>query len=318
MSLVHDDGGFEDLLAIVAADRKVPVALVEKDYWVTHTLWALKHAGLELWFKGGTSLSKGFDLIERFSEDLDLRIEPGAIGGLAPITSWKSEGTKAVRARREYFTTLATKIAVPGARVEVDETAIDDRWFSVQLRVSYPGRHLAQLGPFVPFVRLELGNARVTPFVERDMTSFVHEHLTRIGQLGGLTDNQPKAIRCVHPLVTLIEKLDAIERRHEKGKEPSSYVRHYEDAARIVRSVRSLDPLVGYEDVSLLVEEMLREKQIAERPSTTAPGLTPTASDRWETVRKAHDAIGPMFWGPRTSLEACCEVIRQWIADELG
>lgn len=40
--------------------------------------WAILAQGFEVWFKGGTSLSKGFGLIERFSEDLDLKIEPGS------------------------------------------------------------------------------------------------------------------------------------------------------------------------------------------------------------------------------------------------
>lgn len=50
------------------------------------TLWALHHSGFEVWFKGGTSLSKGFSLIERFSEDLDLKIEPGCVPGV-PVVS---------------------------------------------------------------------------------------------------------------------------------------------------------------------------------------------------------------------------------------
>jgi len=41
--------------------------MVEKDYWVTHTLWAIHEQGFEVWFKGGTSLWKGFGLIDRFS-----------------------------------------------------------------------------------------------------------------------------------------------------------------------------------------------------------------------------------------------------------
>ncbi len=57
MSFAHEDREFADLLRIVAEDRGVVPALVEKDYWVTHTLWALQEQGLELWFKGGTSLS---------------------------------------------------------------------------------------------------------------------------------------------------------------------------------------------------------------------------------------------------------------------
>lgn len=57
MTFVHDSPEFSDLLQIVAAERKLAPALVEKDYWVTHTLWALHAAGFEIWFKGGTSLS---------------------------------------------------------------------------------------------------------------------------------------------------------------------------------------------------------------------------------------------------------------------
>lgn len=59
MTFVHDDPDFDALLRIVADKRRISIGLVEKDYWVTHTLWALKQTGFEIWFKGGTSLSKG-------------------------------------------------------------------------------------------------------------------------------------------------------------------------------------------------------------------------------------------------------------------
>ena len=47
---------------------------VEKYYWVTVVLRALFHAeiGSEIVFKGGTALSKCFQMIDRFSEDIDL------------------------------------------------------------------------------------------------------------------------------------------------------------------------------------------------------------------------------------------------------
>ena len=46
---------------------------IEKDWWVTITLKALFQTDRREWliFKGGTSLSKGFNIIERFSEDID-------------------------------------------------------------------------------------------------------------------------------------------------------------------------------------------------------------------------------------------------------
>ena len=64
---IHDHPQFVDMLAIVSSRQNVAVALVEKDYWVTHALWSILESGLSCWFKGGTSLSKGFGLIQRFS-----------------------------------------------------------------------------------------------------------------------------------------------------------------------------------------------------------------------------------------------------------
>ena len=75
MSFVHDDRDFPQLLTLVTEETRIAPALVEKDYWVTHCMWALHQTGLDLWFKGGTSLSKGYGIIERFSEDLDLMVQ---------------------------------------------------------------------------------------------------------------------------------------------------------------------------------------------------------------------------------------------------
>ena len=72
-------------------------ASVEKEFWVCwtlRTLWALSDIGPHLTFKGGTSLSKGWKLIDRFSEDIDLVIERPILdfgGAAAPdaAPSWK-------------------------------------------------------------------------------------------------------------------------------------------------------------------------------------------------------------------------------------
>jgi len=55
---------------------------IEKDWWVTITLKALFQTSCadSLLFKGGTSLSKGFNIIERFSEDIDLSINHSFFG----------------------------------------------------------------------------------------------------------------------------------------------------------------------------------------------------------------------------------------------
>ena len=59
--------------------RGLREAIIEKDYYVTEALRIIEQeAGGRVIFKGGTSLSKGWGLIERFSEDVDIFLDPTA------------------------------------------------------------------------------------------------------------------------------------------------------------------------------------------------------------------------------------------------
>src|SRR5947207_11917048 len=66
-----------------ATRRNIQAQIVEKDFWVCWTLkelFRLPAIGEHLIFKGGTSLSKVFKVIERFSEDIDVSIARGWLG----------------------------------------------------------------------------------------------------------------------------------------------------------------------------------------------------------------------------------------------
>ena len=72
--------------AFIAAGRRLGAAEqnIEKDFWVCWTLTSLFRSdriGENLVFRGGTSLSKGWQCIERFSEDIDLAINRSWVGG---------------------------------------------------------------------------------------------------------------------------------------------------------------------------------------------------------------------------------------------
>lgn len=70
-----------DALAVASGLSGRRVHLLEKDIWVVHTLRALRESpfGNDLTFKGGTSLSKAYRVIRRFSEDLDITYDIRAI-----------------------------------------------------------------------------------------------------------------------------------------------------------------------------------------------------------------------------------------------
>lgn len=78
LDYLHNHPDFPELLRIVGEENSIDPALIEKDYWIMHCPFGLQQAGISFELKGGTSLSKGFDIIQRFSEDIDLRINPPA------------------------------------------------------------------------------------------------------------------------------------------------------------------------------------------------------------------------------------------------
>ena len=102
-----------ELFAETAARRSMTPAVVEKDFWVCWTLGKLfSHPDLSqlLMFKGGTSLSKVFNLIERFSEDIDLildwRVVIGVDDPLGVRSNSKQEALCAATFL-EFFSTAA-------------------------------------------------------------------------------------------------------------------------------------------------------------------------------------------------------------------
>ncbi len=96
------DAERRDLFLGVAARLGTAVQNVEKDFWVCWTLDVLfnglKNNGPRLLFKGGTSLSKGFNLISRFSEDIDITVFRDDLGqgiGIADLDALSGKKRRA-------------------------------------------------------------------------------------------------------------------------------------------------------------------------------------------------------------------------------
>ena len=82
MNLHHDREAFSELLIGAANELGIPTGIIEKDYYVTIVLKKLSERLDDMVFKGGTSLTKCYQLLDRFSEDIDLSYaaESGAPG----------------------------------------------------------------------------------------------------------------------------------------------------------------------------------------------------------------------------------------------
>ncbi len=154
---LHERRDFGQLLALVADDQGLDPMLVEKDYWIMHCLWGLQVQGFQFELKGGTSLSKGYGVIHRFSEDIDIRIEPP--DGMTVKTGRNQDKAAHIASRRAYYDELAARIRIPGIDcVERDTQFDDDKMRSAGIRLVYTPRSMSLAG-VKDGILLELGFA---------------------------------------------------------------------------------------------------------------------------------------------------------------
>ena len=107
---LHELPDAKDLFLVVSEEKAINPSIVEKDYWVMHALWGLQQQGFDFELKGGTSLSKGFDIINRFSEDIDIQIHPPA--SLALRTGKNHDKESHIERRRAFFDDLSKQLAI--------------------------------------------------------------------------------------------------------------------------------------------------------------------------------------------------------------
>lgn len=123
LDYLHNHKNFRDLLRIVGADLNIEPALVEKDYWIMHVLFGLKQQGFQFELKGGTSLSKGYGIIHRFSEDIDIHILPPAEMKINENPNNTNKGN--IQKRKDFYDILTHKIKIIGVQSVKRDEAFD-------------------------------------------------------------------------------------------------------------------------------------------------------------------------------------------------
>lgn len=224
MSYLFERSDFAELIIATGDENGIGnPGIVEKDYFVTEALRLIaRDFGEVVIFKGGTSLSKGWKLIDRFSEDIDLYVEP-------------AESDEATLARFEQVTAVVASF--PGfiqrlGRVEKKGASSWTEEFVYQSRVD-------ALGGIRPVVLLEAGiQSADQPTESRQLTSLIGEMLDSRNADSGTDDRLPFEMRLLHFRRTFVEKLftlhSRVERVIEQSKELGRDARHYYDLAMLL------------------------------------------------------------------------------------
>ena len=244
-SFLHERSDFKALVATVADSEKInDPALVEKDYWIMHAVFGLKQLGLTFELKGGTSLSKGFGIIQRFSEDIDIRIE--SFDGLQVDTNPNHEKPLHIESRRVFYEKLRDKIKISGIKsVERDTTYDDETLRNAGLRLTYE-THFGSIAGLKDGILLEVGFDQTAP--NRAVT--ISSWIVQFAEAKKLqyTDNRALDTRCYNPEYTFVEKVQAVVRKYGQfkgtGKVPTNFLRHYYDIHQLL-DVDAVQKFIG-------------------------------------------------------------------------
>lgn len=260
-SYLHDMKDFRDLIRIVSSERRILPQLIEKDYWIMHVLYGLEQQGFVFELKGGTSLSKGYRIIERFSEDIDIRIEPPA--ELLVMVGKNHQKPAHVESRLRFFEWLAENIRIPGIEsVNRDYEFDDDQFRGAGIRLIYPTA-LRAIDGLKPGILLEVGFDDTTPNEAVDISSWALDKATTSGVK--FIDNRALLVTCYHPAYTLVEKLQAVStkfrQQQESGGFPVNFLRHYYDIYCLLADPRVLE-FIGTEAYEKRKAQRFRKEDV--------------------------------------------------------
>lgn len=226
--------------------------IIEKDFWVC---WCLKRLFLlpefqgHLTFKGGTSLSKVYHVIERFSEDVDVSIERAFLGFGGANEPEAANSHKQQRHRIEELQKKCQKVIAEQLEPQLRQAiaaalAVDATWSLKQdshdpdgqtLLFQYPSAVSSNLSPyFASSVRIELGaRSDAFPVEAGTISPILCDAFT------GVLRNSQCSVRVLGAERTFWEKATILHMLHhasEKGRLRPGMSRHYYDVYKMAQS----------------------------------------------------------------------------------
>ncbi|EOR93730.1 : hypothetical protein [Arcticibacter svalbardensis MN12-7] len=247
-----------------AASRSgMSTKVIEKDWWVTLVMKAVFQSEFApyLSFKGGTSLSKGWNLIDRFSEDIDLAIERSFLGFEEGLSKSAVKKLKRVASK---FTSTVLKVAlekelanlgVPDGTITVSSDPLNPKLPDTDpqiLRIAYHSL-LDPVSYIADSVKLEVSARSLNePAVERPIQSLLGEYMPGFPWSG-----ESFPVATVEPKRTFLEKIFLL---HEEFLRPTDRIvyermsRHLYDLERMIDTEHAASALADYEYYTSIVE----------------------------------------------------------------
>ena len=245
MKLHQNKTLFRQAVQFTSDQMQVPSIYIEKDYWVTFALYTLFHndIGKDTVFKGGTALSKCYNIIDRFSEDIDLVV-------LRREGESNNKLTKKIR-------TICDVVSAVLPEINIDELT-HKKGMNRKTAHTYNKEFQGNYGQVRDVIVLEatwLGYYE--PYTSKMLNSFIGEMMLKNDQVSIANENGmlPFEVRVLKPIRTLCEKIMSLV-RFSYSKNP------IDDLKKKIRHTYDLHQLLQQQEFSEFLlsndfEEML-------------------------------------------------------------
>lgn len=295
---------------------------VEKDWWVVQTLAMIfeMEIGQHLVFKGGTSLSKAWGLIDRFSEDIDLAVNRKFLGFEGNLTN--SQVTTLRKTANNYLTEVFFQVLILKFKekgysdvkfeiVEAESTDQDPRI----IEIYYPNVILSP-GYIKPRVQVEIGCRSLRePYTIKSFYSLVDENYSE-ADFSQSKINVP----VVNPERTFLEKIFLL---HEEFQRPNEKIRvdrlsrHLYDIYQLSKTEFASKALVNKELYETIVNHRYKFSRVSgvnynlHQPKTINPIPLPEFIEAWKQDYKTMQE--QMIYGNSPSFEEMIATIKTFV-----
>lgn len=317
-----------DLFTETANRRALSPIIIEKDFWVCWTLkqaTSLESIGPNLIFKGGTSLSKVFGLIQRFSEDIDLSIQRSYLGFAGEADPEKATSRTKQREQvlslRDACRECVRTVVLPALSARFDSILGPEGWNLTldevdanTLNFVYPAaaptrrargaRSWLPLAYIRPEVRLELGaGSDPYPVGDYPIRSYAAEAFPQAFSDAECSVTALEAERTFWEKATLVH---AEYHRAADKPTPARISRHYYDLHQLAWSEQGRRAVADRE----LLRRVAEHKQVyfasgwAHYETAAAGGIHLIPPDtRLKELAQDYDLMRDMFFGPFPKIE---------------
>ena len=246
----------------------MPMFNVEKDWWVVQTLTIVfsMDVGEHLVFKGGTSLSKSWGIINRFSEDVDLAVNRSFLGDFEGKLKKKTI-TKLRKASSAYIIDDFTpalqeefnKRGMTDVKINVIETTQSDQDPKL-VEIHYP--HAVEYSEYIkPRVLLEIGcRSLIEPKTDKEIISLIDSSFPEASFA-----QQSVLIPSVNPERTFLEKIFLLHEEFQKPEPRSERMsRHLYDLHKLMQITQCKEGLYNKELYETIVNHRIQFTKLQE------------------------------------------------------